>query len=150
MFLIQKHLKNINFKKIEKIPLNLDKTDEIYEIINSINKFLELIEKNTKNLHEFNSIVSHEFKTPLMIMSSQIEFAYKTQKYDESLIKIEKQIDLLNNLLETFLFISKLQNSRIKLKLNKLDISQITENLASEYAQIYSHKNINLSLNISK
>lgn len=150
VFFITRKLKNMNLETLEKIDLHLNPKDEIFEITSSINKFLTQIEKNTKNLHEFNSIVSHEFKTPLMIISSQIELAYKTKKYEENLEKIEKQVHLLNELLETFLFISKVQNSFVKIELKSVSISHLLHEIITEIQPIYQEKNISLSLQIKE
>jgi len=109
---------------------------------------LTLIEENTKNLKEFNTMVSHEFKTPLMVISSQIEYAVKTKDYEKSFLKIERQIDLLNELLETFLFISKIQNSKVNINQKEVNISNIVENLIQEFEEIYASKNLKIIKNI--
>lgn len=150
VFFITRKLKNMNLETLEKINLRLNPKDEIFEITSSINKFLTQIEKNTKNLHEFNSIVSHEFKTPLMIISSQIELANRTKKYEENLIKIEKQVHLLNELLETFLFISKVQNSFLKIELHPVSVSKILHEIIEEIQNMYREKHITLSLQIKE
>lgn len=148
IFDITNKLRNIDLENIKKINIPLKKGDEIYEIINSINKFLTLIEENTKNLKEFNTMVSHEFKTPLMVISSQIEYAVKTKDYEKSFLKIERQIDLLNELLETFLFISKIQNSKVNINQKEVNISNIVENLIQEFEEIYASKNLKIIKNI--
>ncbi len=150
IFLITNKLKNINLENIKKFDIELEENDEIYEIIASINKFLDLIDENTKNLKEFNTNVSHEFKTPLMIISTQLEYAIKTKKYDESFEKIEKQIDFLNELLETFLFVSKIQNSKINIKSEKINITNLITNLLDEIEKIYLSKQIKLVKNIDR
>jgi len=74
IFLVSDKLQNIDLNNIKKINLDIPEDDEINIIIFSINKFLEIIDRNTKSLKQFNSSVAHEFKTPLMIISSELEF----------------------------------------------------------------------------
>jgi len=74
IFYISNKLKNIDLNNVTKIELDLYKNDEINIIVNSINNFLKAIEQNTKSLKEFNTQVSHEFKTPLMVISSELEY----------------------------------------------------------------------------
>ena len=85
-----------------------------------------------------------------MIISSQIELALKTKKYEENHTKMEKQIHLLNELLETFLFISKVQNSFIKIDLRNVPISNVLHEIIVEIQNIYKEKHISLSLQIKE
>lgn len=150
VFIITKKLKNIDLENIKNIDNTLQKQDEIYTIIESINTFLTLIDQNTTNLKNFNSQVAHEFKTPLMVISSQIEYAQITKKYEESFIKIEKQVDLLNELLETFLFISKIQNGKILLKRKDVNVSNLIHEIVSQFEGIYASKHISVIKNIQE
>lgn len=141
---ISNFLKKINLDNIKKIDLDLNKNDEIKLVIDSINNFLSVIEKNTKNLKEFNTNVSHEFKTPLMVISSELEYLSISKNNKESYIKIEKQIDILNELLETFLLISKLENIKWNIKKDDILILDIINSQLSKYIPIYSNKNIKI------
>lgn len=150
IFEITEKLKNIDLNNIEIIDLNLRKDDEIYEIVNSINKFLNLIQKNTSNLKEFNSNVSHEFKTPLMVISSHIEYSQKTKNYEEIIPKIEKQLDILNTLLEKFLFVSKIKSWNVNIIRNQTNISTLLNEIIEEINEVYKEKNIKISNNIKE
>ena len=63
---------------------------------------------------------------------------------------MEKQIHLLNELLETFLFISKVQNSFIKIDLRNVPISNVLHEIIVEIQNIYKEKHISLSLQIKE
>lgn len=141
---ISNFLKKIDLDNIKKIDLDLDKNDEIKSVVDSINNFLSVIERNTENLKEFNANISHEFKTPLMIISSELEYLSISKKNKESYIKIEKQIDILNDLLETFLLISKLENVKWNIKKDDVLILDIINSQLSKYKSIYSYKNISI------
>lgn len=142
IFLMSKALQNIDFENIQPLDVMVPKDDEIYSIIENINRFLTLIDQNTQNLKSFNSQVSHEFKTPLMVISTQIEYAQITHKYEESFVKIEKQINILNELLETFLLISKVQNNNMIWSPEKVNLTQIIKYLTTQFQNIYKEKEI--------
>ncbi|MDQ7008842.1 MAG: HAMP domain-containing sensor histidine kinase [Candidatus Gracilibacteria bacterium] len=148
IYYISNKLKNTNTDTIKKLKINNNKDDEINIIVNSINNFIELTNKNTKSLKDFNSQVSHEFKSPLMIISSELEYLNLSGK-KESYKKIEKQVDKMNNLLESFLLLTKIQNtSNIKKEyFNLLNI--INDNLVNLEKQ-YSKNNIQIINNIGK
>jgi signal transduction histidine kinase len=55
--------------------------DEIIIVANSLNSSLEKIKKQNDTLKQFITDVSHEFKTPLMEMSSKINLFEK--KYEK-------------------------------------------------------------------
>ena len=67
-------MKKVDLHNVSKIDIDLHKDDEIHTIVDAINSFLELIDINTKNLESFNTQVAHEFKTPLMVISSELEY----------------------------------------------------------------------------
>ncbi len=144
IFYISKKLKDIDLNHVEKIDLHLNKNDEINTIVDSINNFLDIIEQNTKSLKDFNSQVAHEFKTPLMVISSELEYLILSWKNNESFGKIERQIDVLNELLETFLFISKIENFKWDIKKNTIDISSIIKEKTDILKKIYHSKGIKI------
>lgn len=143
---ISNQLKQIDLNNIKQIDLNLNKNDEIKLVLDSINNFLSVIDNNTKSLKEFNSHVSHELKTPLMVISSELEYLSLTWKNNDSYLKIEKQIDILNELLETFLFISKLENFKWDIKKDNILIKNIIESQLINLVSIYESKNIKVKI----
>ncbi len=142
IFLVSDKLQNIDLNNIKKINLDIPEDDEINIIIFSINKFLEIIDRNTKSLKQFNSSVAHEFKTPLMIISSELEFLSIWEKNKIKFFKIEEQLNSLNTLLETFLFISKIENFKWIIKNDNLDLKNIIDEKLFYYQNIYRDKKI--------
>ena len=147
---ISDRLKNIDLNSIEKIELDLNKKDEINIIVNKVNDFLEIIDKNNKSLKQFNSQVAHELKTPLMIISSELEYLTISWNNESDYSKIEKQIDILNELIETFLFISKIENFKWDIKKDDINIYEIIKDKIENLNIIYNEKNIKVIENINK
>lgn len=145
LFLVSDELKLINLNKIKS--LNLTENEEINVIINSINSFLDIIDKNTKSLKQFNSWVSHEFKTPLMSISTELDYLYISWKDHSSYKKIEKQLWILNNLLDTFLYISKIENFDWNIKSDTVELNSIFLEKISYFKKIYSNKKVKVEIN---
>jgi len=150
IFNISKKLKNIELHELNKLSTPLRKDDDLYVIVQAINDFIVLIDKYTTNLKEFNSNISHEFRTPLMVMQWEIEFSQETWMYKESYNKIESQINLLNELLETFIFISKIDENKIKLTKKDINISITLTDILDKLEKIYKEKNIEIKTDIKE
>jgi len=149
IFKISNELKNINLNKIEKLKINLHNDDEINTIVNSLNNFLSIIDKNHKSLVQFNTQVAHEFKTPLMVISSELEFLELEWKQNESMKRINYQIQKLDGLLKHFLLLTKI-NSKKSLEKQNINLYNIIEENIWEIEKKYKQKNILIKNKISK
>jgi len=123
---VLKNLKNISekAKKIdiesdfEPIEINWNPEDEINILADTINKSFSKIQNQTSNLKQFITDVSHEFKTPLMVINSEIDVYNKKlekkvlgeEEWEKLLEKIKEKTNKLNRLLETFLLLSRIEN----------------------------------------
>lgn len=82
----------------------------------ALEKEMELNKLKTK----FISMVSHEFRTPLTVIQATLyllEKSYERQdsdKFEHNLMKIEKSIDNMVNLMENILNLGKLEQGEIK------------------------------------
>jgi two-component system phosphate regulon sensor histidine kinase PhoR len=84
-----------------------------------------------------------------MVISSELEYLWLSWKNNESYRKIEKQIDLLNELLETFLFISKIENFKWDIKKDHINIWDIILEQINAFNKVYSYKNLTIVNNIN-
>lgn len=67
----------------QKIAISGHPHDEINRVSQKFNEVLEKIHTQTLSLKDFVTNASHELKTPLMSMSTEIDYAHKTKKYEE-------------------------------------------------------------------
>jgi len=161
IFALSEKLKKFDFNDIKKIDFK-KWGSEINIITNSINNFLDIIIKNRESLKNFNSQVAHEFKTPLMVISSELEYLKLSQQNAldfwnkentlniwNSYQKIENQIEKLNNLLSNFLLLTKIDNSK-KIKKQNINLFDLTENILKNLENIYKDKTIKIKNNIWK
>lgn len=144
-FLDHVHIDNLN----KKITISGHPQDEINRVSQKFNEVLEKIHNQTLSLKDFVSNASHELKTPLMSMSTEIDYANKTKNYEEWFINLKQQLKSMNALLETLVTISKLE-ALATLKKEKLDIGMLIESTTHEVQKIYQDKKITLKTNIAK
>ena len=113
-----------------------------YKFIDTI---VSQIEISFKKLKIFNSNVSHELKTPLAIMKSEIEVALMNNERncDKTLTSILQEINYLNDITEKLLFLTK--NDFNNLKLKEVDLEELILELYEKYAN-----KIHISLNIDE
>jgi len=113
-----------------------------YKFIDTIATQLEISFRKLKN---FNSNVSHELKTPLARMKSEIEVALmsKDKNCDNLLHSLLEEINYLNDITDKLLFLTK--NDLKNCKLTEIDL----EELILELFEKYSNK-IHISLHIDE
>lgn len=73
------HIDNLD----QKLVIDGHPHDEINRVSQKFNEVLEKIHKQTLSLKDFVTNASHELKTPLMSMSTEIDYTTKTKNYDE-------------------------------------------------------------------
>lgn len=157
-----KNLRDISFEvsKIDlensnlSLNLNLPDDDEIMILYQTLSKSLLKIKKQSETQKQFITDVSHEFKTPLMIMNSRIDLYQKSiQKWkiiDSNLLisDIKKDIKKLNKLLETIFFISRLEDNSIKINNQNIELLSIINDIIDWFRLAYNEKNIVLKSNL--
>jgi len=140
--LIAKKAKEIDIEKdYEKIEITWNKDDEINILAQTLNKSFSHIQDQTSNLKQFITDVSHEFKTPLMVINSQIDLynkkleKNKLNKGDTSklLLKIKNRTFKLNKLLETFFLLSRIENSIEQLEIKEVNLENHLKCIVNNY-----------------
>lgn len=102
-----------------------------YKFIDTIAKELELTFKKLKN---FNSNVSHELKTPLTIMKSEIEVALmnKEKNCDKLLKDILEEINYISEITDKLLFLTK--NYSKNKKFQQVDLEELILEAYEKYS----------------
>lgn len=144
-FLDHLHIDNLN----EKIEITGHPDDEINRVSEKFNEAFEKIHKQTLSLKDFVTNASHELKTPLMSMSTEIDYAMKTKGYEHGLQNIKTQLKDMNNLLETLVTISRLEALE-SLSKEQTDVSDLTETVVYDIQKIQQEKKIALTTHIQK
>ncbi|MDR0860340.1 MAG: HAMP domain-containing histidine kinase [Candidatus Peribacteria bacterium] len=85
--------------------------DEIKVISDAFNASLERIHTQIVALKDFIANASHELKTPLMMISTEIDIALKKKDYEERLVNIKEYVKRLSELLDTLSLITRLESA---------------------------------------
>ncbi len=119
-------------KELKVVNLELD--EENHKRLAAENKIKDALKKE-KELNElktkFLSLVSHEFKTPLSgiltstILLGKYKLTEQQQKRDKHLETITNKIHYLNNILNDFLSIEKLEKGKISYNFNTFKLSKV-------------------------
>ncbi|MBP0903348.1 ATP-binding protein [Mariniflexile gromovii] len=114
--------------------VNLERDTEIKKRIEAQNKTKNALKKE-KELNElktkFLSLVSHEFKTPLSgiltsaMLLGKYKLAEQQEKRDKHVKTITDKVHYLNNILNDFLSIEKLETGKINYKFSNFKVSKV-------------------------
>lgn len=156
---ISEEAKNLNIDNFHKIEVcSKLENDEINILANAINTSFSKIQTQTQNLKQFITDVSHEFKTPLMIINSKIDLFTKKQEKEklekedlEILLKwIKQDTKKLNKLLETLFLLSRITEWIENFKKEKVNLSEYLEKFISNFLESFKLKNIEVIYKIEK
>ena len=96
---------------------------------------------------EFLRGASHELKTPLMAMSSLLSLARKSKDYENTLEQIKIEIKRMDNLLDTLLLITQLEE-KTQLSKEKTELTRTIRSLTEQFQLQYQEKKLTLELDL--
>ncbi len=132
--LMNENLKN-SFKELEKVNSRL--TEEI--------EFERKIEKQRR---EFIATISHELKSPITIISGQIEgMIYKIGRYKDRDKYLKESYDVvqkMRELVQELLDISRREEQKIKCVFTNINLSMLVEDVLNDLYYFYEDKNISV------
>jgi len=150
-------------KDLEWIEIIWNKNDEINILADTLNKSFSRIKNSNDNMKQFLTDVSHEFKTPLMVINSKIDFYNKfiekkwelnsknnKLELDKLLLSIKLNTKKLNKLIETLFVLSRITEWIQEFKKNNVNLSNYIENNLSLYSEKLKEKNIKIIKKIDK
>lgn len=144
--------------------VNVDEVQEFNELeglAKSINIMLTRIRQQMKELEDelahksmveerrktFVNNVSHELKTPLAIISSQVEMLQlidndvKRKEYCSSIMdEIRRMADLINDMMSVY----STQNDEAVVEIKNIDLGQIAENICLKHKDLFANETITL------
>ena len=140
------YVKWLDLNNLEKkYEIVWPENDEINVLAMKINSATDKINKQTLALKDFISNASHELKTPLMSINSEIDYSLKSKEYKEWMENIKWEILNLNNLLDELVLISKLDADSEFKKSNK-NVSEVISSVSKMVEKKYKDKWLKLEL----
>ncbi|MDR2541448.1 MAG: HAMP domain-containing histidine kinase [Candidatus Peribacteria bacterium] len=156
LYFVKSSLKNL--KKLMQYAQHLDldrlcvplkikghKYDEIKVISDAFNASLERIHTQIVALKDFIANASHELKTPLMMISTEIDIALKKKDYEERLVNIKDHVKRLSELLDTLSLITRLESANT---FEREDLSVLTsvEEVVKQVEKKYPKKQVDIEV----
>lgn len=141
-------LANVDLEKRVK-----ERTMILEEAISELNKTKEELDEAIAKERELNelksrfvSMASHEFRTPLTTILSSLSLATKygeqndTEKQIKHINRIKTAVNNLTDILNDVLSISKLEEGKIHVNIEELDIKSLTSEIVQELAITTIHQ----------
>ena len=148
---VNKLIKEINGKMLYKRVDIAGQSEEMNELICSFNEMMDRLNIAFTGQKQFVENVSHEIKTPLTIIKTNLE----SITYQKNISKDEMKeavntsinsIKFLNNLIDNLLLLSFLNDQKVKLE--KVNINQLLKSIIGDVKELAKDKNISISSKI--
>lgn len=145
----QRQIKELNSELESKIKVRTKELEESVQQLQNVNKNLELEIKRRKEAEnriknalqkekelnelktKFLSLVSHEFKTPLsgiltsVVLLGKYKLEEQQEKRDKHLATIKNKVHYLDNILNDFLSIERLESGKVNYKFSTFSLSKL-------------------------
>lgn len=132
-------------------PLSLAKLpEEVVPIVKQLNALFELLDQAFANERNFTSDASHELKTPLAGLMTQLQVAQKTRDEtmrQQALQKCQQAVMRMTHMVQQLLTLSRVQHQSALLERQKLDLNQTLINAIADMAFAAHEKGVELELN---
>lgn len=132
--------------------------EKIQRNINDLNNYNYLLLRQNRDMAEFEEMrkklvgnITHQLKTPLAIISSQVEllqFEYDTDKKEYYFSSIMEEIDKMSQLISSILQNSKMEHEMQNLTLCETNLSDMLLDLLPKYEAWFSSAKIRFSAEI--
>ena len=117
---VRSRISNIQLDNLDSALISLDgQPVELQPILTEFNRMVQRLEVSAKNQKQFASTISHEFRTPLTVISGFIQSVLNRahdldSRYRESLLIADKEAFRLNRMLSDLLDLSRADNHQLK------------------------------------
>lgn len=169
----QQQIKELNNELEGKIKLRTKELEESIQKLQNLNRSLELEVKRRKEAEnriktalqkekelselktKFLSLVSHEFKTPLsgiltsVVLAGKYKLEEQQDKREKHLTTIKSKVHYLDNILNDFLSIERLESGKVNYKFSTFSLSKlINEVVYNANVTLKSGQNIEYTRNL--
>lgn len=111
---------------------------ELDTLLKAYNRLLARMDMVVSRQEQFNSDISHELRTPIAVIRAQCQVSKERaqQKQDLELLEaievIERQSDKMNHMVQQLLKLSRLEQNKMKLELEEVDLIAIVESVCED------------------
>lgn len=140
-------IRDYEINENKKFIINKYWSSEIWQITDSINSFISKVKENLESQKNFIQDTSHELKTPLMQIETNIELI-EDKITDEKVIKklenIKKSTANINKIISNLGFILRWDEKIIKKQ--KINVWDYIREFSKEFLEIAAPKNIKITI----
>ncbi len=138
---ITKAAQTLTTEKLDELLPVTGRNDEIDELSSTFNELFKRIKADFDRERQFSSDVSHELNTPLTVIAGQTNLLLRwgkenPEQLEKSLNAIKSESKSMQAIIQNLLQISRIESGRIKPQLSKVDVRQLFERIAEEFAAV--------------
>lgn len=135
--------KKLSFSNLDTLLPVSKNDDEIDDLSQTFNELFKKLKSDYDRERQFTSDVSHELKTPIAVILGQANLLKRWGKNDslqleKSLDSIIKETKSMSSIIENLLQMSRIENGKIKPKLENFKIYDLFERVKEEVLSIDS------------
>ena len=150
---ITKTVQNIQKERDLSKRINLGEgRDEIYTLAKTFDELLAAIDDGMKREKQFTSDVAHELRTPVSVILMQCEELLRRDHLDEEgrreVAVIHRRIKSMADMISQLLLLSRADQGREKLSLERVNFRELSEMVAEEFTEIAREKQISIQADI--
>lgn len=122
--------------------------DEISRLIETFNDMISRLDQSFRQVKQFTADASHELKTPLTILKGEVEVALRKERslqdYEQVLKSNLEEINRMSQIVEDLLLLSKAEMGEIKLNHERINLTEILNEVVGQMSLLAQSKNINI------
>lgn len=133
-----------------RVPVSPSK-DELSDLAVTLNNLLDRLENSFRVQEQFVADASHQLKTPLTIMKSEIEQLRNLPEMDGELAakveSIREEIDYLSHLVTDLLMLAKVESGGSVLEVNSVRLDEIVVGAIEKTKRLADKENVTITIN---
>jgi signal transduction histidine kinase len=141
-------LKNYDITKKSPVVLEASGISEFEALNRVVSQLMHQVEKDFRNLKEFNENISHEMQTPLAIIRNKMVLLLERPALGEKELQwiqaAYQEVNKLSKIGKSLTLISRIENQEFT-RLESVDVRSMVENILGNMEEIIEFKGIQLA-----
>ncbi len=120
--------------------------DEIGRLVKVLNEMIGRLESSFNQSARFSADASHQLRTPLTVLQSEIDSAVKSNTFNEEqmgvLIRLMEEVQRLKAIVESLLILSRSDAGNLHLESGRLNLSETLKDLVEDTRILVQNANL--------
>lgn len=126
-----------------------DTKDEIKKLADTFNEMIERVDRSFTSQQRFIQDISHELKTPLNALKTDIEAAIKNinsrKESENALLRMLKDADAFSKIIDNLSTLSRFETDQVTLEITKVNLTKLIESAVDKIRSLAGRKDIDIS-----